>query len=56
MKTFYVDFTGWCEIKAKDANEAKEIFWKKYGLDEIKMADRFLIDEIKGAEEKQGEE
>lgn len=28
MKKFYVDFSGWTEIEAESAEEAKDIFWE----------------------------
>ena len=28
MKTFYIDFFGYCEIDANSTEEAQEIFWK----------------------------
>ena len=27
-KEYYVDFTGWFKIRAKDKDEAQEKFWK----------------------------
>lgn len=28
MKTYYIDFEGYCKIKARSKDEAEEKFWK----------------------------
>ena len=28
MKEFWIDFSGYCEVKAQTATEAEAIFWK----------------------------
>lgn len=28
MKTYYIDFEGYCKIKARSEDEAEEKFWK----------------------------
>ena len=34
MKEFYIDFSGYCKVKAQTMAEAEEIFWKAInGLD-----------------------
>ena len=30
MKEFYVDFAGYCKVKAENEAEAEEKFWKWY--------------------------
>ena len=29
-KVFWIDFFGYCKVKAKNAEEAKEKFWEDY--------------------------
>ena len=34
MKEFYIDFSGYCLVKAEDMEQAEETFWKTInGLD-----------------------
>ena len=49
MKTFWVDFSGYCEIEAETAEEAEENFWA-YVNDNIPLLHN--IYECEGVEEK----
>ena len=28
MKTFWIDFSGYCKVEAENEEEAREVFWK----------------------------
>ena len=47
---FYIDFTGYCEIEAKDEEEARQKFWD-YVFDEKGLPNNFYI--IDNIEEKE---
>ena len=49
MKTFYIDFSGYCEIKAETAEQAQNEFWRLIAEDVPLPAN---IYEIEGVEEK----
>lgn len=49
MKTFWVDFTGYCEIEAETAEEAENKFWS-YIEDDIPLPQN--IYDVEGVEEK----
>ena len=49
---FYIDFTGYCEIEAKDEEEARQKFWDYiYNIDEEGLPGSFYI--IENIEEKE---
>ena len=45
-KTFYIDFCGYCEIQATDAETAEEIFWQMVGNDQPLPHNLYEIDLI----------
>lgn len=49
MKTYYVDFSGYCEIEANTIQEAEEKFWEFLSNDKPLPSN---IYEIEGFEEK----
>jgi hypothetical protein len=50
MKTFYIDFEGYCEITANTKEEAEEIFWSLVGNDKPLPSNLY---EVEGIEEKE---
>ena len=46
MKVWYIDFNGYCEIRAETADEAEEIFWKMVGSDQPLPCNLYEIDRV----------
>ncbi len=51
LKTFYIDFEGYCEIEATDEQTAEEIFWE---MVRVGQPLPHGIYEVLGREEKEG--
>lgn len=49
MNTYWVDFSGYCQIKANSKEEAKEIFWSN--LPAVGENDVWDIDCVEECEE-----
>jgi len=47
---YYVDFCGWCEVEAKDKNDAEEKFWALVNEDTPLPCNIF---EVQGIEKKE---